>query len=119
MRIRSWKRAGNSQRCRIANFLFSMQREYEFFVYILSSRSRQLYVGMTNDLRRRVGQHKTGACDGFTKWYAITRLVYFERFQYVNNAIAREKELKDWRRELKVRLIEAENPTWEDLAADL
>jgi putative endonuclease len=96
-----------------------MQREYEFFVYILSSRSRQLYVGMTNDLRRRVGQHKAGVDDGFTKRYAITRLVYFERFQYVNNAIAREKELKDWRRELKVRLIEAENPTWEDLAADL
>jgi putative endonuclease len=92
-----------------------MQREYEFFVYIMSSRSRQIYVGMTNDLRR----HKAGVCDGFTKQYAITRLVYFERFQYVNSAIAWEKELKDWRRELKVRLVEAENPTWEDLAADL
>jgi putative endonuclease len=96
-----------------------MPREYEFFVYIMSSRSRQIYVGMTNDLRRRVGQHKAAMSDGFTKRYAITRLVYFERFQYVNNAIAREKELKDWRRELKVSLIEAGNPTWEDLAADL
>ncbi|MCU1222866.1 MAG: Excinuclease subunit domain protein [Edaphobacter sp.] len=96
-----------------------MRREYEFYVYILASRSRKLYVGMTNSLIRRMGEHKTGACDGFTKRYAITRLVYFERFQYVNNAIAREKELKDWRRELKVRLIEAGNPTWEDLAAHL
>jgi putative endonuclease len=96
-----------------------MPREYEFFVYIMSSRSRQIYVGMTNDLRRRVGQHKAAVRDGFTKRYAITRLVYFERFQYVNNAIAREKELKDWRRELKVKLIEAGNPTWEDLAGDL
>jgi putative endonuclease len=96
-----------------------MRREYEFFVYIMSSRSRQLYVGMTNDLIRRIGQHKGRACEGFTQHYAITRSVYFERFQYVNIAIAREKELKDWRRELKVQLIEAGNPTWEDLAAHL
>ncbi|RSL15969.1 putative endonuclease [Edaphobacter aggregans] len=96
-----------------------MRRDYEFFVYILCSRSRKLYVGITNDLIRRVGEHKSGAVEGFTKRYAITRLVYFERFQYVSNAIAREKELKDWRRELKVQLIEAENPTWEDLAADM
>jgi putative endonuclease len=96
-----------------------MGREHEFFVYILSSRSRQLYVGITNDLIRRVSEHKVGTNRGFTKRYAVMRLVYYERFQYVNNAIAREKELKDWRRELKVRLIEAENPTWEDLAADL
>jgi putative endonuclease len=74
---------------------------------------------MTNELIRRVGEHKSRACDGFTARYVITRLVYFERFQYVNRAIAREKELKDWRRELKVRLIEENNPTWEDLAAHL
>jgi len=61
-------------------------------------------------------QHKAGLHDGFTKRYKITRLVYFERFQYIKNAIAREKELKDWRRELKIAIIEKENPAWNDLS---
>jgi putative endonuclease len=92
-----------------------MPREYHFYVYILASKSRTLYIGVTNNLRRRVHEHQTGGHDGFTKRYRISRLVYYERFQYVGNAIAREKELKDWRRELKVALIEKQNPTWDDL----
>ena len=92
---------------------------YEFFVYILSSRSRTLYIGVTNDLHVRVLQHREKQPGSFTAQYNIDRLVYFERFQYVQNAIAREKELKDWNRARKVALIESVNPTWEDLAAYL
>ena len=95
-----------------------MPREKRYYVYIMSSKSRVLYVGMTGFLMSRVLQHKAGEVDGFTKRYRITRLVYYEAFQYVNNAIARETEIKKWRREKKVALIEAANPTWEDLAAD-
>jgi putative endonuclease len=89
--------------------------DYEFFVYILASKSRTLYIGVTNDLMRRVQEHKDGK-SSFTKRYRIDRLVYFERFQYINSAIARETELKDWRRDLKDKLIEAINPTWDDLS---
>ncbi len=94
-------------------------REYEFFVYILSSRSRTLYIGVTGNLRVRVLQHREKRRGSFTARYKIDRLVYFERFQYVQSAIAREKELKDWNRARKVELIESVNPTWEDLAAGL
>jgi putative endonuclease len=92
-----------------------MYKEYEYFVYILASKSRTLYIGVTNNLRLRIQQHKAGTADSFTKRYNIHRLVYFERHAYIDKAIAREKELKDWRRELKVTLIESMNPTWEDL----
>jgi putative endonuclease len=77
-----------------------------------------IYIGVTAFLMRRVLMHKSCEVDGFTKRYKVTRLVYFEVFQYVNNAIARETEIKKWRREKKVALIEALNPAWEDLAAD-
>jgi putative endonuclease len=87
-------------------------------VYILGDRSRSLYVGLTNNLRRRVGEHREHRPGSYTGRYNIDRLVYFERFQYVRSAIAREKELKDWDRALKVALIEKVNATWEDLAAD-
>jgi putative endonuclease len=89
-----------------------------FYVYIMASKSRVLYIGITNNLRRRVWEHKSGLCSGFTRDYKIHRLVYFERFQYVRNAIHREKQLKGWLRKRKVGLIEAVNPTWEDLAAE-
>ena len=92
--------------------------EYKFYVYILASRSRTLYVGFTTSLRRRVMQHREKVPGSFTARYNIDRLVYFERFQYVNNAIARENELKDWNRTKKIALVESMNPTWEDLAAD-
>ena len=81
-------------------------REYQFFVYILGSRSRNLYIGITNHLRRRVAEHREHVPGRHTARYNIDRLLYFERFQYVRSAIAREKELKDWIRALKVALIE-------------
>jgi putative endonuclease len=91
--------------------------EREFFVYLMSSKSRTLYIGVTGNLVNRVGQHKEGYVEGFTSDYLCTRLVWFERYKYVGNAIAREKQIKRWRREKKVWLIEQANPTWEDLAA--
>ena len=93
-------------------------REYHFFVYIMASKSRVIDVGMTNDLAVRVFQHKSGRYEGFTRRYRVHRLVYFESFRYVSSAIAREKELKGWRREKRITLIESINPTWEDLAAE-
>jgi len=92
-------------------------REYKFFVYIMASKSRVLYTGITNDLPVRVFQHKTGRFAGFTKQYRVHRLVYFESFRYVRSAIAREKEIKHWTRQRRVELIESTNPKWEDLAA--
>jgi len=91
-------------------------REYIFYVYILASRSRNLYVGLTNDIATRVRQHRELHPHTYTARYNITRLVYFERFTYILNAIAREKELKDWNRQKKLVLIEQSNPTWEDLS---
>jgi putative endonuclease len=94
-----------------------MDRRY--YVYILASRSRNLYTGVTNSLQRRLLEHRQGLVPGFTSRYRIFRLVHFEVFRDVRNAIVREKEIKAWRREKKTRLIEQENPTWYDLAADL
>jgi putative endonuclease len=88
-----------------------------FHVYILASRSRVLYVGVTNDLARRVNEHKRGSVPGFTTRYRVTRLVYFEEFADIRDAIAREKEIKGWTRSRKIRLIENRNPTWEDLSS--
>ena len=96
----------------------ALSREWKFHIYIVASKSRRIYVGMTNDLFDRVMQHKKGEIEGFTKKYKINRLVYFEKFRYVNNCIAREKQLKGFSRTKKVALIEAMNPTWEDFAAD-
>jgi len=93
-------------------------REKRYHVYIMASKSRVLYVGVTGFLMSRVKQHKAGEVDGFTRRYKVNRLVYYETFQYANNAIARETEIKKWRREKKLALIEPSNPTWEDLAAD-
>ena len=87
-----------------------------YYVYIMASRSRVLYTGVTNDLARRVNEHKRRLTRGFTSRYRITRLVYFEEFGDVRDAIAREKQLKGWVRARKVRLIEQKNPTWKDLA---
>ena len=90
-----------------------------YFVYILASRSRVLYVGVTNDLARRVNEHRQSLIPGFTKKYRVTRLVYFEQFGEIRDAIAREKEIKGWVRARKLKLIEARNPTWEDLSSHL
>ncbi len=91
------------------------QEDYQFWVYILASRSRTLYIGLTNSLRRRIQEHREQPRGSFTARYNISRLVYCEQFQYIDNAIAREKELKKWTRAQKIALIEAANPTWEEL----
>ncbi len=91
-----------------------MKREYS--VYILASRTRNLYTGVTGDLVHRMVEHRQGLVPGFTTRYRIFRLVHFESFGNVNQAIAREKEIKAWRREKKIWLIECHNPTWQDLA---
>src|SRR5580692_3755955 len=88
-----------------------------FYVYILSSKSRVLYTGITDNLYRRTWEHKNDVNPGFTRDYRVHRLVYYETFKYVNNAIAREKAIKGWLRRKKIALIEGENPTWEDLSA--
>ncbi|HWC75508.1 MAG TPA: GIY-YIG nuclease family protein [Gemmatimonadales bacterium] len=91
-----------------------MRRTY--WVYILASRSRVLYVGVTNDLARRITEHREGRNLGFTKKYRVTRLVYFQEFDDIRDAIDREKEIKGWVRVRKVKLIEDHNPTWADLS---
>ena len=91
-----------------------------YYVYILASRKHgTLYIGLTNDLVRRVYQHKTHAAREFTSRYRIHLLVWFECYDDVLNAIAREKELKKWRREWKINLIESSNPEWADLYAGI
>ena len=87
-----------------------------YYVYIMASRSRVLYTGVTNNLVRRVGEHKAGVHRGFTSRFRITRLVYFEEFRYILDAIAREKQIKGWKRSRKVTLIEQRNPLWDDLS---
>ena len=87
-----------------------------YCVYILASRiGGTLYVGVTNDLIRRIYEHKSDVVDGFSKKYGVHRLVYFEQFDDAENAIRREKRLKKWNRAWKVRLIEELNPNWDDL----
>ena len=92
-----------------------MRRNY--YVYILANRSRTLYVGVTNDLTRRLYQHRNGGGSKFTSKYAIHRLVHVEWASKPRDAISREKEIKGWSRRKKVELIEASNPGWADLAA--
>jgi putative endonuclease len=91
-------------------------RERSFYVYIMSNRSKTLYTGITNDLLRRVWEHKRGVGSEFCKHYKLDRLVYFERFQYVGNAITREKRIKGLLRIKKMALIVSQNPTWSDLS---
>jgi putative endonuclease len=89
---------------------------YKFWVYILSSRSGTLYVGITGYFEERIHQHKYDSIEGFTKKYQIHRVVCYESYQDVYVAIAREKQVKRWRREKKIALIEKMNPRWQDIA---
>ena len=91
-------------------------RDHQYFVYIMSSNSGTLYIGMTNSIYRRALQHKNSEIEGFTKKYDCTRLVHYESFDDVHRAIGREKELKGWTRAKKIALIESRNPRWTDLA---
>jgi putative endonuclease len=87
-----------------------------YYTYIMASRTKRLYIGVSNDIERRVWEHKTGDVPGFTSKYKINRLVYYEDYESILDAIEREKQLKGWLRRRKVELIEEENPEWDDLA---
>ena len=88
----------------------------DYYVYILTTTNDTvLYIGVTNDLRRRVYEHKLKVADGFTKKYQIHKLVYCENCHEVEDAIAREKQLKNWSRKKKIALIESVNPKWEEI----
>jgi len=88
-----------------------------YYVYIMSNRSHTLYIGVTNDIQRRVLEHKQGVTGGFTSRYRLTWLVYYEEASDARVAIQREKEIKGWLRSRKITLIEAANPEWHDLSA--
>lgn len=90
------------------------------YLYILASRRNgTLYVGVTSDLVKRVEEHKQKLVEGFTKRYNVTRLVYFEMFEDIREAIARERHIKDWKRSWKTELIQSVNPYWRDLYEDI
>jgi putative endonuclease len=89
-----------------------------YYVYIMTNRSRTLYVGVTSNLEQRVWRHKNGYFEGFTSRYKIDRLVYFERWSHPGSAIHREKELKGWKRIRKIALIVSMNPEWQDLSEE-
>ena len=90
----------------------------EYYVYIMTNKSRTLYTGITNDLERRVYEHRSKAIPGFTAKYNITQLVWFESTNDVQAAIEFEKRIKGWKREKKIALIESRNPEWRDLSED-
>ena len=96
-----------------------LKREYNFYVYIMASPSGTLYTGVTNSLKRRVAEHKEGKIKGFSQKYDCKKLIYYEHYKYIYNAIEREKELKKWRREKKQDLIKSINPHWNDLYEEL
>ncbi len=90
------------------------------YLYILASRRNgTLYVGVTSDLLARVEEHRQKLADGFTKHYNVTKLVYFEMFEDIKDAITREKHIKEWRRKWKTDLIQSVNPYWRDLYEDI
>ena len=94
-----------------------MARQY--YVYILTNNSKTLYTGVTNNLPRRIYEHKNKLVEGFTKKYNLTKLVYYEISEDVRSAIAREKQIKGWLRSKKINLIESTNPKWDDLSSGI
>jgi len=90
-----------------------------YYVYILSNPNRTLYIGITSNLPKRVWEHKEGFVEGFTKEYSVHKLVYFESTNDVHTALRREKCLKRWKRDWKIRLIESMNPEWKDLYPEI
>jgi len=87
-----------------------------YYVYIITNNRKTLYIGVTNDLERRMYEHKHKLIEGFSKKYNLTKLVYYEIYNNINDAIKREKQLKNWQREWKIKLIENMNPEWRDLS---
>jgi putative endonuclease len=92
------------------------KRNHHYYVYIISSRTRVLYCGVTNSVARRTDEHRAGDASIFTKEYRCHRLVWFEHYKYIGNALAREKQIKGWRRAKKISLIEEKNSSWADLS---
>jgi putative endonuclease len=90
----------------------------EYYIYIMANRSRTLYTGVTNNLERRVFEHKKKLIEGFTKKYNLTRLVYYETTNDIHAALEREKQIKGWLRSKKIDLIESINPNWDDLSIE-
>jgi len=95
-----------------------MQAQNQYHVYIITNKSGTLYTGITNDIKKRVYEHKNKLIPGFTEKYNISRLIYFETFGDVYSAISREKTIKGWLRKKKIELIQKTNPDWKDLAED-
>ncbi|HNS32313.1 MAG TPA: GIY-YIG nuclease family protein [bacterium] len=94
--------------------------EHEYYVYIMTNKNNSVfYIGVTNNIAHRVFQHKNGLVEGFTKKYNLKKLVYCESTGDVIAAISREKQLKNWHRKWKIRLIESSNPEWHDLSEDM
>ncbi len=97
-----------------------MTSEKQYFVYILASKKHgTLYIGVTRDLIKRIWEHKEELVEGFTKKYSVHKLVWYEVHQEIEAAIVREKRLKAWKRDWKIRLIEDDNPEWQDLSLNL
>ena len=92
-----------------------MRKTKDYYVYIIASKTGTLYIGITNNLVRRIYEHKNNLTDGFSKKYSCHKLIYYEQCADINVAISREKQLKKWRREKKEILIKTMNPSWEDL----
>ncbi len=91
----------------------------EYFVYIMTNRSKTLYTGMTNNLSRRIEEHRSRRIPGFTRRYSIDKLVFYEQFDSPGDALIREKQIKGWRRSKKLKLIESINPDWIDLTEEI
>ena len=97
-----------------------MRDEKLYYIYILASgKNGTLYIGVTSNLYQRIIEHKNGLHSGFTKKYDVNKLVYYETYQYVQDAILREKQMKKWKRDWKIKLIEKENPGWKDMYNEL
>lgn len=96
-----------------------MARKHNYWVYILASESGTLYIGVTNNLERRIYEHKNNLIDGFTKKYSCYKLVYYEQTSNIESAILREKQIKKWNRGKKELLIKAKNKSWSDLSNNL
>ncbi len=96
-----------------------MYKNYDYFIYIMSSERGTLYIGMTNDLKRRVYEHRNNLVEGFTKKYKCHKLVFFEQTSDVETAISREKQIKRWNRKKKEALIKIKNPGWKNLSDGL
>ncbi|WP_411767089.1 GIY-YIG nuclease family protein [Winogradskyella sp. A3E31] len=92
---------------------------HQYYLYIITNKKNGVvYIGVTNDLERRMFEHKNKLVKGFSSKYNLDKLMYFETFQYINDAITREKNMKKWKRDWKIRLIEEDNHDWSDLSSD-